>query len=195
MNETEVHQQVLEGIELICFDLFGTLVEITDRRRPFASLRRNMALDKVARMRRLAMTTDLALEEIDEAIQGGATVDKIVGAKADIAREVASTRLRTGVPEMLSALPVPFGICSNLSPDYLPALSRFAEVRPAFRIMSCEVGYLKPDPEIYELVVAAAGVPREKILFVGDTPSADIDGPRGAGMQANHVDQFLSAWL
>lgn len=195
MNETEVHQQVLEGIELICFDLFGTLVEITDRRRPFASLRRNMALDKVARMRRLAMTTDLALEEIDEAIQGGATVDKIVGAKADIAREVASTRLRTGVPEMLSALPVPFGICSNLSPDYLPALQRFAEVRPAFRIMSCEVGYLKPDPEIYELVVAAAGVPREKILFVGDTPSADIDGPRGAGMQANHVDQFLSAWL
>ncbi|MBU0643460.1 MAG: HAD family hydrolase [Alphaproteobacteria bacterium] len=195
MNETEVHQQVLERIELICFDLFGTLVEITDRRRPFASLRRNMALDKVARMRRLAMTTDLALEEIDEAIQGGATVDKIVGAKADIAREVASTRLRTGVPEMLSALPVPFGICSNLSPDYLPALQRFAEVRPAFRIMSCEVGYLKPDPEIYELVVAAAGVPREKILFVGDTPSADIDGPRCAGMQANHVDQFLSAWL
>lgn len=195
MNETEVHQQVLEGIELICFDLFGTLVEITDRRRPFASLRRNMALDKVARMRRLAMTTDLALEEIDEAIQGGATVDKIVAAKTDIAREVASTRLRTGVPEMLSALPVPYGICSNLSPDYLPALSRFAEVRPAFRIMSCEVGYLKPDPEIYELLVAAAGVPREKILFVGDTPSADIDGPRGAGMQANHVDQFLSAWL
>jgi HAD superfamily hydrolase (TIGR01493 family) len=195
MNETEVHQHGLEGIELICFDLFGTLVEITDRRRPFASLRRNMALDKVARMRRLAMTTDLALEEVDEAIQGGATVDKIVGAKADIAREVASTRLRTGVSEMLSALPVPYGICSNLSPDYLPTLQRFSEVRPAFRIMSCEVGYLKPDPEIYELVVAAAGVPRHSILFVGDTPSADIDGPRGAGMLAIHVDQFLSAWL
>jgi len=128
MNETEVHQQVLEGIELICFDLFGTLVEITDRRRPFASLRRNMALDKVARMRRLAMTTDLALEEIDEAIQGGATVDKIVAAKTDIAREVASTRLRTGVSEMLSALPVPYGICGNLNPDYLPTLQRFAEV-------------------------------------------------------------------
>lgn len=195
MNETEVHQQVLEGIELICFDLFGTLIEITDRRRPFASLRRNMALENVEKMRRLAMTTDLALEEIDEAIQGGATVDKIVAAKADIAREVTSTRLRTGVSEMLSALPVPYGICSNLSPDYLPTLQRFAEVRPAFRIMSCEVGYLKPDPEIYELVVAAAGVPRHKILFVGDTPSADIDGPRGAGMRAIHVDQFLSARL
>ncbi|WP_066705249.1 HAD family hydrolase [Celeribacter ethanolicus] len=195
MNETEVHQHGLEGIELICFDLFETLVEITDRRRPFASLRRNMTLDKVERMRRLAMTTDLALEEVDEAIQGGATVDKIVGAKADIAREVASVRLRTGVSEMLSALPVPYGICSNLSPDYLPALQRFAEVRPAFRIMSCEVGYMKPDPEIYELVVAAAGVPRHKILFVGDTPSADIDGPRAARMRAIHVDQFLSAWL
>ncbi|WP_243614792.1 HAD family hydrolase [Shimia aestuarii] len=195
MNDAEVHQQVLDGIELICFDLFGTLVEITDRRRPFASLRRNIALDKVARMRRLAMTTDLALEEIDEAIQGGATVDKIVAAKVGIAREVASTRLRTGVPAMLSALPVPYGICSNLSLDYLPARQRFGELKPAFRIMSCEVGYMKPDPEIYELVVAAAGVPRNKILFIGDTPSADIDGPRGAGMRAIHVDQFLSAWL
>lgn len=189
-----MQNDVLSGIDLICFDLFGTLVEITDRRRPLASLRRNMTLDKVERMRRLAMTTDLALEEIDEAIQGGATVDKIAKAKIDIAHEVASTRLRTGVPKMLSALPVPFGICSNLSLDYLPALQRCAELKPVFRIMSCEVGYVKPDPEIYELVVAAAGVPRHKILFVGDTPAADVEGPRVAGMQAIHIDQFISAW-
>ncbi|WP_114961193.1 HAD family hydrolase [Tritonibacter mobilis] len=194
MDESEVREDILDGIGLVCFDLFGTLVEITDRRRPFVSLRRHMALDKVEKMRRLAMTTDLALEEIDEAIRGGATVAKIVAARTDIAHEVASSRLRTGVPQMLSALPVPYGICSNLSTDYVPAIQRFAELKPAFTIMSCEVGYMKPDPEIYELVVAAAGVPRNKILFIGDTPSADIDGPRGAGMRAIHVDQFLSAW-
>lgn len=194
MNEAEGHQQVLDGVDLICFDLFGTLLEITDRRRPLASLRRYITKDKVERLRRLAMTTVLSLEEIDEAIQGGATVDKIAKAKIDIAHEVASTKLRTGVPEMLLALPVPFGICSNLSPDYLPALQRFSELKPAFRIMSCEVGHMKPDPEIYELVVAAAGVPRHKILFVGDTPAADVEGPRVAGMQAIHIDQFLLAW-
>ncbi|WP_439526484.1 HAD family hydrolase [Roseovarius mucosus] len=184
----------LSGIDLVCFDLFGTLIEITDRRRPLASLRRNMTLDKAERLRRLAMTTVLNLEEIDDAIQGGATMDKISNAKIDIAHEVASTRLRTGVSKMLSALPVPYGICSNLSRDYLPALQRFAELKPGFRIMSCEVGYVKPDPEIYELVVAAAGVPRHKILFVGDTPAADVEGPRVAGMQGIHIDQFLTAW-
>lgn len=136
---------ILSGIDLIRFDLFGTLVEITDRRR-------------------LAMTTVLSLEEIVDAIQGGANMDKILNAKSDIAREVASTRLRTGVPEMLLALSVPYGICSNLSPDYLPALPRFARLKPAFRITSCEVGYMKLDPEIYELVVAAADLPRHKIL-------------------------------
>lgn len=185
---------ILSGIDLICFDLFGTLFEITDRRRPLSSLRQNMTLDKVKRLRRLAMTTVLNLEEIDEAIQGGATVDKISNAKIDIAHEVASTRLRAGVPEMLSALTVPYGICSNLSLDYLPALQRFAELKPVFRIMSCEAGYMKPDPDIYELVVAAAEVPRHKILFVGDTPAADIEGPRVAGMQTIHIDQFLLAW-
>jgi hypothetical protein len=68
---------ILSGIDLFCFDLFETLVEITDRRRPFAPLRRNMTLEKVERLRHLVMTTVLALEEIDEANQGGATMNKI----------------------------------------------------------------------------------------------------------------------
>ncbi|WP_165937660.1 HAD family hydrolase [Antarcticimicrobium sediminis] len=185
---------VLSGIELVCFDLFGTLIEITDRRRPFAPLRRNLSAEKVQTMRRLAMTSCMALEEIDEEIQGGATVAEIVAARADIAHEVASTRLRAGVAEMLSTLAVPYGICSNLSPDYVSALARFTELDPGFRIMSCDVGCMKPDPEIYELVIEAAGVPRANILFVGDTPDADIEGPRQSGMQSTDIELFLSFW-
>lgn len=92
---------------------------------------------------------------------------------------------------MLATLPVPYGLCSNLSSDYVAALSPFPEIKPVFRVLSCDVGYMKPDPEIYDLVIRAAGVPAERMLFTGDTPAADIEGPISAGMRAMHIDDLI----
>jgi len=184
---------VLRDIDVVCFDVFGTLVEITDRRRPFAHLKRKMTPEKVARFRRMAMTTKMNLSEIDAEIQGGATVADFVVAQAAINREVVSIRLRDSVAEILAGLPIRYGVCSNLSVDYVNTLKMFPEIKPAFRILSCFVGCMKPDPLIYELVIRAAGVPASRLLFVGDTPAADIEGPRSAGMRAIHIDRFMSA--
>ena len=183
---------VFRDIDVICFDVFGTLIEITDRRRPFAHLKRKMTPEKVSRFRRMAMTTGLTLAELDAEIEGGATIADLSLAQVSIAHEVASTRLRIGIPEMLASLSVPYGLCSNLSPDYAPTLDRFPEINPAFRILSCQVGYMKPDAEIYDLVIRGACAPARRVLFVGDTPAADIEGPRSAGMRAMHIDSFLT---
>ncbi|WP_372923022.1 HAD family hydrolase [Roseovarius sp.] len=184
----------LDDIDLVVFDLFGTLIEITDRRRPFAHLKRKMTPEKALKFRRLAMTTEMTLSEIDAELQGGATVADLVVAQTAIAHEVASVRIRPGVQEILAALPAQYGLCSNLSLDYVPTLDRFPEITPMFRILSCFAGCMKPDPRIYELVLEAAGVPADRILFVGDTPSADIDGPAQAGMRAVHIDAFLNSF-
>ena len=190
---TDAQTGVLHEIDIVVFDVFGTLVEITDRRRPFAYLRRKMSPEKANRFRRMAMTTELTLAELDAAIEGGATVADLVVAQTAITHEVASTVLRAGVREMLAALPVPYGLCSNLSPDYVPALARFPEIQPQFQILSCHVGYMKPDQTIYDNVIEAAGVPPDRILFTGDTPGADIDGPIRAGMRAIHIDDLIAA--
>jgi HAD superfamily hydrolase (TIGR01509 family) len=185
---------VLRDIDVVCFDVFGTLVEITDRHRPFAHLKRKMTSEQALKFRRLAMTTEMMLAEIDAEICGGATIGDLVVSQAAIAREVASVRLRSGVAEMLAALPIRHGVCSNVSVDYVAALARFPELSPAFRILSCFAGCMKPDPRIYELVLEAAGVPADRILFVGDTPAADLEGPIRAGMRAVHVDAFLNSF-
>jgi HAD superfamily hydrolase (TIGR01509 family) len=184
---------VLRDIDVVCFDVFGTLVEITDRRRPFAPLTRKMTREKVSRFRRMAMTTEMTLSEIDAELQGGATVADLVVAQAAIAREVASVRIRYGVAEMLAALPITYGVCSNLSVDYSGALAQFPEINPAFRILSYEVGCKKPDPAIYQHVIRAAGVHPNHILFTGDTLAADIEGPTQAGMRAIHIDDLIGA--
>jgi HAD superfamily hydrolase (TIGR01509 family) len=184
---------VLRDIDVVCFDVFGTLIEVTDRRRPFAHLKRKMTPEKALKFRRLAMTTEMMLAEIDAEIRGGATVTDFVVAQAAIAREVTSVRIRPGVAEMLAVLPIRYGVCSNLSADYVGALDRLPEISPVFRVLSCQAGCMKPNPQIYKLVIEAAGVPAPRVLFVGDTPTADIEGPRSAGMRAMHIDDLIAA--
>jgi HAD superfamily hydrolase (TIGR01509 family) len=186
-------RDILSDIDMIVFDVFGTLLEISDRRKPFAHVKRKMDPEKASRFRRLAMTTAMTWTEIDAELQSGTTTADLALAQIQIIREVASTRIRPGVLEMLLALPVPYAICSNLSFEYVPALSAFPDIKPEFRILSCHAGCMKPDPEIYALVIRSAGVPAGRILFTGDTLAADIEGPLLAGMRAMHIDDLIAA--
>ena len=187
-------RDILSDIEMVVFDVFGTLLEISDRRNPFAYVKRKMDPGKATRFRRLAMTTTMTSSEIDAELQSGMTSADLARAQTEIAREVAATRLRPGVARMLAALPVPYALCSNLSVDYVAALSACPDIKPEFRILSYHAGCMKPDPEIYDLVIRAAGVPAERILFTGDTQSADIEGPRLVGMHSMHIDQFMNSF-
>lgn len=185
-------KNVLQNIDLVCFDLFGTLIEITDRQRPLAQILRRLPKGKAELFRRFAMTSDMSIAAINDQMMAGASVADLIAAQTGISHEVASTRLCPGIAEILAGLPVPYGICSNLSVDYVGALKRFPEIKPAFQVLSCFVGHQKPDRQIYEMVAEASGAPLGRIMFVGDTPSADIEGPRQAGMNAMLVDDFVA---
>jgi putative hydrolase of the HAD superfamily len=59
-------------------------------------------------------------------------------------------------------------------------------------ITSARVGVRKPHPAIYEAVLRDLDIPdaeRERVLFVGDSLSADVEGPRAYGMRAVLVDR------
>lgn len=46
-----------------------------------------------------------------------------------------------------------------------------------------EIGKLKPHPMVFDVATKKAGVPREEILYVGDSFSSDIVGGKNAGWQ------------
>ncbi|RGC71002.1 Pyrimidine 5'-nucleotidase YjjG [Micromonospora sp. MW-13] len=55
----------------------------------------------------------------------------------------------------------------------------------AFELYAHENGLpKKPAPEFFAAVVEAAGVPAERILYVGDSPSHDVLAARRAGLRA-----------
>lgn len=77
------------------------------------------------------------------------------------------------------------GLLSNWSPNLPRVLQRlnldgFFE----FVIVSSLVGVAKPDRAIFDIAVARSGCKPENLLYVGDSPAADIAGSRAAGWDA-----------
>jgi putative hydrolase of the HAD superfamily len=50
-------------------------------------------------------------------------------------------------------------------------------------IFSCNVGYVKPEKEIYEIALKELGVEGEYVLYVGDGGSDELSGAKKAGMK------------
>ena len=51
-------------------------------------------------------------------------------------------------------------------------------------VVSCDVGYLKPHPRIFEIALQRLGVEAAECLMVGDDLRADVEGPKTLGMMA-----------
>lgn len=56
-------------------------------------------------------------------------------------------------------------------------------------IISAEAGLRKPNPLIYERILAMLQVEPDAVLFVGDTPREDVLGPRRAAMRVAWVNK------
>ncbi len=56
-------------------------------------------------------------------------------------------------------------------------------------VISAEVGYLKPRPEIFRIALARANVRADEAIHVGDLYESDIVGARNAGMKGILIDR------
>jgi len=65
------------------------------------------------------------------------------------------------------------------------ALERYFETI----VVSCEVGFSKPSPVIFEQAVRKSGVTAAHALHVGDSFAEDVLGARSAGFQAVLIDR------
>jgi HAD superfamily hydrolase (TIGR01549 family) len=97
-------------------------------------------------------------------------------------------RLIDGAEETLAALGAAgyrLAMLSNWSPR-LPRVLQRLNIRHYFEfvVVSALVGVAKPDRAIFDLAVRMSGCRPEELLYVGDSPAADINGSRAAGWDA-----------
>jgi putative hydrolase of the HAD superfamily len=61
-------------------------------------------------------------------------------------------------------------------------------------IAARHVGALKPDPAIFRKVIEGIDLQSHEVVYVGDDPQLDVEGARGAGMQAIWIDRQGGDW-
>jgi HAD superfamily hydrolase (TIGR01509 family)/HAD superfamily hydrolase (TIGR01549 family) len=90
----------------------------------------------------------------------------------------------------LQRLGLPMAILSNWGTHLRDVLKRFDLLDYfEFVIVSSETGLAKPDRRIFDLAVDRVDHPRQRLLYVGDHMGDDIEGARGAGLDAVLVDR------
>lgn len=176
-------------LKAVAFDAFGTLVHIGHRRSPFRSLIR--WAQENGRVRQPDDADRIMSSPVD--IRGAANLlglkpprELLEQWEVDLNDELTTIQLypdSTDIVECLQRAGYRVALCSNLAGPYggpvralLPMLDAYA--------MSYDVGAIKPQPGIYQYLIDQLGFDVNEVLFVGDTPTADVEGPRAFGMQA-----------
>ncbi|MBU6399522.1 MAG: HAD-IA family hydrolase [Verrucomicrobia bacterium] len=92
--------------------------------------------------------------------------------------------------EGLAAREIDLGVISNWDERLRPLLADLKLERYfTVVVVSCEVGFTKPSPVIFEQALRALGLPGQAVLHVGDSPHEDVAGARATGLRAVRLDR------
>jgi putative hydrolase of the HAD superfamily len=96
--------------------------------------------------------------------------------------------------ELLAAQGIRLGVISNWD-ERLRGLLERLQLQQYFETLaiSCEVGFTKPSPVLFQHAATKLGVPAAAILHVGDTEELDLLGARAAGFDAVRVERGRGA--
>lgn len=85
---------------------------------------------------------------------------------------------------------VRLGLISNLASPYkLPFFALGLDANFDAMIFSCDIGVTKPDPSIYQQILAELSVDADDALMVGDSKRCDVDGPEACGIRGFLLDR------
>ena len=181
-------------IAVVAFDVFGTLVHIGDKRAPYKKLlqwMKDQGRSPQPADSAVIMSQPLSFEDV--AAQIGMTLpdDLLAALYSDLAAELQSISL---YPDTLSTLNqlrqagVKIALCSNLAAPYGRTVSPMLPRLDAYA-WSYEIGAIKPDPPIYQHLIDQLGCTPNEVLFIGDTPLADVEGPSNFGISARLINR------
>jgi len=193
---------LVSGIEAVVFDLFGTLVYEFPRAdwdgwldTSAAILETNADAFKAAWQatgieRQTGRLGDLEENLRTVAARAGAwptnaQLTEILDARAEMYRKWFVPR--PGAEEVLARLRAEgyrLGLISMCAPD-APAMWRASPLEGTVdvEVFSCDVGFRKPDPEIYLLATERLGVEPKACLYVGDGSYRELSGAAAVGMR------------
>lgn len=175
-------------VDAVLFDVFGTLCNVVERRRPFLKLAK-LSQDPRGAIE-AAMTRHMTIEDMATYVNASATTLKRV--KSELQVELANIRLFPDADTTLRCLSeggIKIGLLSNLASPYAEPALDCLPIRPTTRIWSFESGLLKPNARMFALACEELAVDVQHTLMVGDSRACDYAGANSVGMRAVLVDR------
>lgn len=180
-------------IRAVVFDVFGTLLEITDRRMPFRSLLHHLQQQgRAPRDNDAAKLMSSRLDLLGAAELLGMTIAKDVlhSLESDLQAELASIRVFHDTVSTINELKdagYQVGVCSNLALPYGESILQLLPSPLDAYALSFAVGAVKPEPAMYQHVCRSLKCSTDEVLFIGDSRKADFEGPLSMDMHARHL--------
>lgn len=177
-------------IRAVVFDLYGTLLQIRNRRWPYHGL----LVGQPAFSRIQILTTNSGrLDTLCRRLGLDRSSESLAEVRRNITLELASVALYAEVPGLLRWLKqegFKLGLISNLATPYKQPFFGLG-LHELFDVclFSCDEGLAKPHARIYKRAAGRLSVPAAEILMVGDSPTSDVTGPKDAGFQAILLDR------
>ena len=182
------------NFKVIVFDVFGTLIKAEPKRSPYKKLMkwlkdqgRRPACDDAA----VIMSTFGGFTEVADRFGKDIPAPLLLELNEDLSDDLQAMTLYEDTISTLEKLKQSgfrLALCSNLAKPYGEAVFSILPDLEAYA-WSYEVGSIKPEPEIYQYLIDQLNCNPKEVLFIGDTPLADVTGPMAFGMSARLIDR------
>lgn len=181
----------MKKMTAVIFDLFGTLLFLSQDSRPFLELARRNHGSSLRSDLHTAITSEcISLENFAKRI-GLPRQPDMMSLQMALHADLSSVRIYDDTVPVLEALKkrdIKVGLISNIATLYKTAFinQSLAQYFNAI-IFSCDCGLAKPDPAIYLLALEQLGCSAEETLMIGDNLRADVVGPASVGIDSLHL--------
>lgn len=191
----------------VLFDIYGTLIEFRSEKyhSPYGNLLASLPLKVEQRRYLIEMFLVRRLPQIEDIRKFiSQTYPDIViplevlqRFQVDLQEHIATASLYEDAREVLASLRqrgYRLALVSNLASPYVEPVRilGLSELVDSL-VYSCEVGWMKPQPEIFQYALNQLHVVASDAVFVGDTPADDIEGATAIGMRAILVERDLAS--
>jgi HAD superfamily hydrolase (TIGR01549 family) len=175
-------------IKAVALDAFGTLVEIHDKRRPYARLAKAAAQP----LARSPMCEPIDLDAMVDLCGLTLGASEMSALHGDLKAELESIQPypeARAVLEELRRIGMRTAVASNLALPYARPIEDELGHLLDVSCMSFEVGFIKPDSGFYAALCRRLNLLPQEVLMIGDTWRCDYEGATTAGLHAIHLDR------
>ena len=188
--------------KVIVFDAFGTLVKIGTSRSPYRKLMKwlkDNGRKPSTKDANIIMSNPVDIAQLALLFGEKIPTQLLHEINDDLLFELSTIELykdTTSTLQILKEQGFKIALCSNLAMPYGEQLKKLLPNVFDALFLSYEIGAIKPEENIYEVIKTYFSCEMSEILFIGDHPILDVEKPISLGMDARliqrHNKQSLS---